>query len=72
MARHWRALRLHWYTRLFIYFFCDLNQGVTGLLSAGIFLVYDSTKIMLGLPTTSGISKDKPRVANPEGDAEVL
>jgi len=29
----------------------------TGLLSAAIFLIYDSAKIAFGLPTTSGIKK---------------
>eukprot|EP01089_Gocevia_fonbrunei_P013796 TRINITY_DN361_c0_g1_i5.p1 TRINITY_DN361_c0_g1~~TRINITY_DN361_c0_g1_i5.p1 ORF type:complete len:313 (+),score=18.51 TRINITY_DN361_c0_g1_i5:137-1075(+) len=44
----------------------------TGLLSAAIFLVYDSTKVLVGLPTSSGIKKDNLRVADPEGDSEVL
>jgi solute carrier family 25 phosphate transporter 3 len=33
---------------------------MVGSLSAVMFLVYDTVKVMCGLPTSSGISKDKP------------
>lgn len=34
---------------------------LTGLLSAAIFLIYDGTKVVFGLPTTSGIRKSKEK-----------
>jgi solute carrier family 25 phosphate transporter 3 len=33
---------------------------MVGSLSAVMFLVYDTVKVMCGLPTSSGISKDEP------------
>lgn len=40
---------------------CRSSHAPSGLLSAAMFLIYDGTKVLFRLPTTSGLRKSKEK-----------